>query len=153
MTKMSLGLVALVAMGTAACKDKVPDEYKEYVPEEGIDSVVKSEKSAFNGEGVSVFYEDQKVPDLRKGFEKRAEKAGYELMMTCEDADIVVAGKAPNKIINVSFLPIGERIMANFEMAEVSSIGFPQDRKCVWTEAAKKICEPAAEMCFFDKKK
>lgn len=154
-TRIWLASVSLVLLG--ACDSvKVDSEWKELVPEEGLERFMPHAKSEFEPASVTMFYKKKKISqkDLHKAFEKKVENAGYKLLIECEEPHLVTAAKDQNAIVNVGLSELTpETLRVEMERAEVNSIGFPEGKKCKWTDAAKSFCEVKGDDCDFRAKK
>ncbi len=140
--------LVVCAAATTGCKPKVPDEYKSLVPEEGLRKAIPIEASPGRAGGMMLFYKAT-VPDLKKAFEKSVSASGYDLLMKCTDANVVVGAKDANTVANVSFMTLGEEVNANLDVGEMRSVGFPKGKDCEWTDDAEKYCDVAGDDCLF----
>ncbi|MFO0548498.1 MAG: hypothetical protein U0271_08935 [Polyangiaceae bacterium] len=148
----ALASLGLVGLGLVACKPDIPKEYDDIIPQKDLRKFLPREKSALEGGGGSGFYKTTDKKALTAAFREKITAAGYKEMMKCEDADLVVAVKGDNTVVDVNFLVMSEETMANVTKAKMSMVGFPEKAKCEWTDAAKAVCEVQGDHCYFREK-
>lgn len=150
-TRLWLASASLVLLG--ACNSvKVDNEWKELVPEEGLERFMPHAKSEFEPESVTMFYKKAKISqkDLHKAFEKKVESAGYKLLIECDEPHLVTGAKGTNSMVNIGVSELtADTLRVEMERADVNSLGFPEGKKCKWTDAAKDFCEVKGDECDF----
>jgi hypothetical protein len=142
------------------CKPKVPKEWEDVVPTDGLSKAYPSPGNPTLGDPPSVmmFYKRNKISSaqLRTNFKDKITKAGYEPVFECgNDPDRPSDGfaKAPKSFIDFSCGPLTPDTWdVRLQRSDaLRSLTLPQNRGCKWLAAASKYCggQPSGDTCSF----
>lgn len=146
-------LVAL-ALVVGGCKPKIPEEYKDLIPEaerENLDKVIPpSGGGGLDAPSLMVWYNAKKTTAAKVGaaYEKQFESKGYERLTKCEQKDDSVDhlfGKMDGdtrEVVQFSAAVLTATTLDGrlVRSKEITGLTLSDKRACEWTDFAKKFC-------------